>query len=241
MHNSKVLIRFHNLEVLNEKNNYLPNSFKMKKATILLGVLFFFTALLSAQQSNKELTKELKGKAIREARKEAKSLSKEDWGTPPGALPLAKLVEQAWMKQILTDENGDPRYITADGNGVAESKSAAEMQAVELAKLQLAGLVQTNISSLISANIGNEQLSTEDAATVTEVVQSAKNIIATELGYVNPFFKLERQLKGKKVEVQVRLFYDSKQSLQIAKKVVREELEKKLEVNEEQLERLMKF
>ena len=213
----------------------------MKKTTIFFTVLFFFSALLSAQQSDKELTKELKDKAIREARKEAKQLGKEGWQTPPGALPLSKLVEQAWKKQLLTDENGDPRYITADGNGVAESKTAAEMQAVEMAKLQLAGLVQTNISSLISANVGNEQLSTEDAATVTEVVQSAKNIIATELGYVNPFFKLERSLKDKKVEIQVRLFYDSKQSLQIAKKVVREELEKKLQANEEQLERLMKF
>ena len=213
----------------------------MKKSTILLGVLFFISAILSAQQTDKELTKELKDKAIREARKEAKALKKQGWGTPPGALPMEKLVEQAWKKQLLTDENGDPRYITADGNGVAESKTAAEMQAIEMAKLQLAGLVQTNISSLISANVGNEQLSTEDAATVTEVVQSAKNIIATELGYVNPFFKLEKNLKDKKVEIQVRLFYDSKQSLQIAKKIVREELEKKLQANEEQLERLMNF
>lgn len=213
----------------------------MKKFVFLLSAAMLVSGLSFGQSSEKELTKELKDKAIKSARKEAKNLQKEGWNVPPGALPLDKTLEAAWVKQMTTDEKGDPRYITADGNGVAESKTAAEMQAIEMGKLQLAGLVQTNISSLISANIGNEQLSTKDAASVTEIVQSAKNIIATELGYVNPFFKLYKDLKGDVVEVQVRLFYDSKQSMSIAKKVVKEELEKKLQMNEEQLERLMKF
>jgi len=113
------------------------------------------------------------------------------------------------------------------------------MQAIETGKLQLAGLIQTNMSSLINANIGNSQLSTSDAASVTEVVQSAKNMIAMEMGYVNPFFKIYRNLKEDKIEVQVRLFYDVKQSLEIAKKVVRKELKDKLKMNEQQLDKLM--
>ncbi|MDO9580030.1 MAG: hypothetical protein Q7J06_05620 [Bacteroidales bacterium] len=58
----------------------------------------------------------------------------------------------------------------------------------------MAGLIQTNMSSLISANIGNAQLSTQEAASVTEIVQSAKNMIAMELGYVDPSFKLFRNI-----------------------------------------------
>jgi len=39
-----------------------------------------------------------------------------------------------------------------------------------------------------------------------------------QLDYVNPEFKPYRGSKGyKKVEIQVRLFYDAKQSLEIAK------------------------
>jgi hypothetical protein len=82
-------------------------------------------------------------------------------------------------------------------------------------------------------------LSTQEAASVTEVIQSAKNIIAMELGYVDPSFKLYRNIKKDKIEVQVRLFYDTKQSLEIAKKVVRAELKDKLKLNEEKLEKLM--
>ncbi|HBH49309.1 MAG TPA: hypothetical protein DDX98_11750 [Bacteroidales bacterium] len=195
--------------------------------------------MLNAQQNQKQLEKEIKDKAIREARKESKSLKKSGWYVAPGSLPLDKLIENAWMKQYMVDEQGNARFITADGNAVAESKSVADMQSIELAKLQLAGLIQTNISSLVDANIGNAQLSTTDAASVTEIVQSAKNVIAQELGYVNPFFKIYRDLPDDKIEAQVRLFYDVKQSLEIAKKVVRKELKEKLEMNSQQLDKLM--
>jgi hypothetical protein len=210
----------------------------MKKLfTIVLACLIF--GIATPQQTNNELRKDLKNKAIKEARKEAKKMEKAGWTVAPGSIPMAKILENTWMKQVAVDETGNARYIYADGNAVAETKSAAEMQAIEFGKLQLAGLIQTNMSSLISANLGNAQLSTEDAASVTEIVQSAKNIIAMELGYVDPSFKLLKSIGKDKVEVQVRLFYDTKQSLVIAKKVVREELKNKLQLNEEKLEKLM--
>jgi hypothetical protein len=112
------------------------------------------------------LRKDLKDKAIKEARKEAKKMEKEGWSVAPGSLPLAKIIENTWMKQVMVDDNNNVKFIYADGNAVAETKSAAEMQAVELGKLQLAGLIQTNMSSLISANVGNSQLTTQEAASV---------------------------------------------------------------------------
>ncbi len=206
---------------------------------ILIAGIILPAGSIYAQQTERELKKEIKDKAIREARKEAKRMKRDGWYVPPGSLPLDKIIENAWMRQYAEDDNGNPLYITADGNAVAESKTAGEMQAIEMGKLQLAGLIETNVSSLISGNIGNAQLSTEDAASVTEIVQSSKNIIATQLGYVNPFFKLHKDIGKDKIEVQVRLFYDVRQSLEIAKKVVRQEIKDKLKVNEQQLEKLM--
>lgn len=214
----------------------MKTSFKFASLLLVVSIL---AMPVFGQQTDKELRKEIKDRAIKDARKEAKNLKKQGFYVPPGSLPLAKLVEKAWMKQYEEDEMGNQRYITADGNAVAQSKSAAEMQAIELGKLQLAGLIQSNMNSLISANVGNAQLSTDDAASVTEIVQSAKNIIATELGYVNPSFKLYRDIKKDKIEVQVRLFYDVKQSLEIAKKVVQKEVKDKLKINEQQLNKLM--
>ena len=211
---------------------------KILLLTLIAGIVLPSVSLF-AQQTERELKREIKDRAIKEARKEAKKMKKDGWYVPPGSLPLDKIIENAWMKQYTEDENGNQLYITADGNAVAESKTAGEMQAIEMGKLQLAGLIETNVSSLISGNIGNAQLSTEDAASVTEIVQSSKNVIATQLGYVNPFFKLHRDIGKDKIEVQVRLFYDVRQSLEIAKKVVRKELKDKLQMNEEKLEQLM--
>ncbi|MBA4321701.1 MAG: hypothetical protein C0408_02675 [Odoribacter sp.] len=210
----------------------------MKKLIVII-LSCLITGIATPQQTTKELRKDLKDKAIKEARKEAKKMEREGWSVAPGSIPLSKILENTWMKQVTVEEDGNVRYIYADGNAVAESKSAGEMQAIELGKLQLAGLIQTNMSSLISANIGNAQLSTQEAASVTEIVQSAKNIIAMELGYVDPSFKLFRNIGKDKIEVQVRLFYDVRQSLVIAKKVVRQELKDKLKMNEDKLEKLM--
>ena len=211
----------------------------MKKNLFLLICMICAVSLAFGQKTNKELKKELKDKAIKEAQKQAKQFSKEGWKVYPGSLPMDKLIEQAWMKQVAEDENGKPTYITADGNGVAESKSAAESQAIELGKLQLAGMIETNIASIVNANLANSQVSTTEATSVTEVVQSSKNIIAQQLGFVDPAFKLYRDLKDKKIEVQVRLFYETAQSLVVAKKAVRKELKEKLKKTDEEVNKLL--
>jgi len=216
--------------------NFIFNLRFSFSALAALGLCF---TLAFAQTTDKQITKEIKSRALKEARKEAKKLTKDGWKVNPGALPMEKILQNSWEKQYAEDEKGQPVYLTADGNGVAESKSVAEMQAVELGKLQLAGLIETNINSLVSANLGNAQLSKDEAASVTEIVQSAKNLIQVELGYVNPAYKIYREVGEKNIECQVKLFYDRKQSMDIAKKVVRKELKDKLKVNEAQLDKLI--
>jgi len=211
----------------------------MKKIYMLALVAMFIASGSVAQKTDKELKKDVKEKALKEARKEAKNLSKQGWKTNPGSLPLDKLIEESWLKQYQTDENGQPAYITSDGNGVAETKSVAEAQAIELGKLQLAGLIESNIASIVKGNLANAQESTADATSVTEIIQSSKNIIAQQLGYINPNFKIYRDLKDKKIEVQVRIFYETKQSFAIAKKAIRKELKDKLKKTDEQVDKLL--
>ncbi len=216
----------------------------MKKSVLVLAVAFVLSLSCSTQKGVdvKSLVKE---KPSSQARKEEKKLMKAGWDVAPGSLPLAKVLDKAWEMAYQTNESGQPKYMSADGNGVAQSKSAAEMQAMELAKLQLAGQLQQNIAALTTANIGNSQTSNVDAATVTEVIQSAKNIIATKLGRIDPVFKIYRShetypaLNKGIVEVQCRIFYDKDQAETQAKQVVKEELKKKTQANEEELKKLM--
>ncbi len=226
----------------------------MKKTLFIIAALFLTLSIanLNAQNRKREvrkIKKELKKRAIREARKEAKQLSKEGWDVQPGSMPLPKLLERSWIKQLEENDEGGLRYIYADGNGVAQTVSAAEMQAMNLAQLQLASQISTRVASLVNTNIANMQNSTLDANTVTEVVQSAKNIVAAKLGRVDPVFKIIRKAgQGRKrrnklakgnVEMQVRIFYDKSQAEMKAKEAIKEEFRKKTKATEEELKKLM--
>jgi len=210
------------------------------KKVLLLSICLLTAATMSfGQMTKKELKKEIKAKASKEAQREAKKYRKMGWDVAPGSLPLEKMFQESFERQLDRDEKGNRIYLYADGNQVAESKTAGEMAALEFAKLNLAGEIQTSVSSLVSANIGNAQLSREEAASTGDIVQSAKNMIATELGFIDPAFKIYRNVGDKNIEVQVRVFYDRRQSMDIAKKIVRKELKEKLKLNEEKLEKIM--
>ena len=196
-------------------------------------------------KSEKKLTREIKKRAVKQARKEAKRFRKEKWYVAPGALPMDKQVQKAWELQYLDDDKGYPLYIVASGNSVAETQSASKLQAMELAKLELAGLVQSNIAALIENSIANSQLNRDDAASVTKTVAASKNIIAQEIGRVLPLFEIYRKAgKGKdqrNIECSVRIGYNSEMAMETAKKVVREKLEQETEILHDKLDKLLDF
>ena len=207
--------------------------------TVLLAVAFVMPA--TAQKSDRKLEKELSKKSMKKARKEAKKYKKDGFFVPPGALPMDIQLENAWKKQIMTDEDGYPEYIVATGNSVAESQTAAKIQATETAKLELAGTITTNVAALIESNIANQQLNLEDAASVTKTVAAAKSIIAQELGRVIPLFEVYKKIGKTNIESDIRLAYHSKTAYDVAKKVIRKSLEEQTEIMQEKLDKLMDF
>jgi len=82
--------------------------------------------------------------------------------------------------------------------------------------MELAGTIATEVAALIENNIANQQLNTEEAASVTKTVAGAKNIIAQELGRVIPLVEVYRKY-NRSVEVNLRIAYDSKLALDKAK------------------------
>ena len=215
---------------------------KIKHTLLVVALLAFGNAELTfAQKTDREVEKSISSKSMKLARRQAKELKKEGWDVTPGSLPLEKLLEKAYIKAEVENEKGNKKYIFADGNGVGESKTAAETQALTIAKLALASQIESNVNALISSNVANEQLTAEDAASITKVLSSSKELVSAQLGYVEPIFKIYRTPKNnsKNVEVQMRIFYETEQSMQIAKRIVKEELKEKLKINEEQLDKMM--
>ena len=205
---------------------------KIFVAVLMLSICGGVQAQITKEQlkERKELKKlskaELNEKASKAARKEAKRLAKEGWQAAPGALPLEKQLDKSYMMQQEFDEDMFPKYLMGEAMSIGENYDAAKMQALELAKQNLAGQIQTEVTALIENTVANNQLAAEEAASVTKMVSAAKNLISQRIGRVVPVVEVYRTLQNKNKEVRVYIAYNSKMAKAAAKNAIRDELAK---------------
>ena len=194
------------------------------------------------KELKKQSTKALHEKATKEARKEAKKMKKQGWQTTPGTLPIEKQVDRAFLMQMEYDEDLFPKYLMGEGMSIGENYDGAKMQAIELAKQNLAGQIQTEITTLIENNVANSQITAGEAATVTKSLMAGKSLISQSLGRVLPVIEVYRVVDKKKnqnKEVLVRLAYDSQKAKEAAKKATRAGLEEGTEELQNKLDTLL--
>lgn len=199
---------------------------------LLSGITASYAQLTKEQQKErKEMAKaskaQLNEKASKAARNEAKKMKKEGWQTAPGALPIEKQLDKSYMMQYEYDEDMYPKYIMGEGMSVGGNYDAAKMQALELAKQNLAGQIQTEVTALVENTVANAQLSGEDAESVTRSVLASKNLISQSLGRTIPIVEVYRTLSNKNKEVLVRIAYSGDAAKKIAKEAVRKDLEQR--------------
>lgn len=183
--------------------------------------------------------KELNEKASKAARKEAKRLSKEGWKTAPGALPLEKQLDKSYMMQYQYDSDGFPQFIMAEAMSTGGNYDAAKMQALELAKQNLAGQIQTEVTALIENTVANEQMDQGDAASITRSVMASKNLISQSIGRVVPVVETYRAVNGNNKEVLVRIAYSQNMAKAAAKKAIAKNLEQQSDSLHNKLDKLL--
>lgn len=214
----------------------------MNRLNITLAALLaiFMINTTSAQPTTKEVKQALKLKVPSEVKKQAKTYDKEGYYVAIGAPTLERQLTLAWMKEMETDEAGFEKYITGNGQSVGETQIAAKLQATEAAKLDLAGKLSSNIAALIENNFANAQLNTQEATSVTQTIAAAKNLIVREIGLTTTLVELYKDI-DKNIEANVRLAYDRETAMNLAKTVVREQLENETKLLQDKLDQLMKF
>ena len=214
---------------------------KFKFFTVLL--MFAIAQTAWAQSVNsaqlKQLNQNLKEKSTKEARKEAKKLKKDGWVVTPGSLPLERQLDRSYLTIMETDEDQNPVYITGEGQSVGENYDAAKMQAMELARQQIASKIGSETTALIDNLVGNKQLGAEEAATVTTLLSEGKTIISQKLGRVVPVVECYRTLKNNNKEVMVRLATKESAIREVMKDYLRDEMEKKGAKMSDQLDELL--
>lgn len=222
----------------------------MKKLLTMALALFLTGTTTALAQSQKEIRKErketaklakseLNEKASKAARKEAKKLKKDGWTNAPGALPIDKQLDKSYMMQMEYDEDLFPKYMMGEAMSIGQNYDAAKMQAVELAKQNLAGQIQTEVTALIENTVANKQLEAEEAESIVQSIIAGKNLISQSIGRTITVVEVYRTLQNRNKEVLVRIAYNSSMAKAAAKRAAKKELEKKGEDLQKKLDELL--
>lgn len=210
----------------------------MKKLTTLLVIALSVVMISSCASSN--LTKDQKA-AEKTVKKEAKRLKKEGWQVAPGNIAMDFQLKESFNMALEKDEKGYSKYVSGEAMSIGENYDAALFQATNLAKLDLAGKIQTEVTELIDNRLANKQLSQQQAASLAESVAASKNLVSQKLGRVLVPIKMYRNLDNGNVEVRTVMYYNHDMAMDILKQTMREDLEQKADDLSKQLDKLLGF
>lgn len=221
----------------------------MKKLIFITLSMFLIYPLAYSQdvdqimKDRKEIARmtksELDARASKSARKEAKKYERDGWQVAPGQLPLERQLDRTYRMQYELDDNFLPKYILSEAMSIGETYDAAKLQAMELAKLNLAGQMQSQIVALVENEVRNSQLPQEDAVSATQTIMGSRNQIAQSIGRVITVVECYRVKSGKNKEVRVQIACPSDMAMQSAKSAIREELQRDGERLSEKLDSML--
>jgi len=199
---------------------------KFLAVLMMLSLSMGVMAQNAMQQKVKQNKSALKEKASKDAKNEAKRLKKEGWTVLPGGLPLEKQVDRLYMFLEDFDEDMNPLYIDGTGRGQGENFAAAQVQATELARMELAGKIGSEATGIVDNMVANKMLADDQAASITTTLVENKTIFSQKLGRVQTPLIVTRVLKNNMKEVTVRMVTKKSAVEEIAKEAIRAELEK---------------
>lgn len=209
----------------------------MKKLSVFV-MMFVSLFLMASCGSNQALTKDQKH-ATKMISKEVRQLKKEGWKVAPGNLSLEMQLKESYNKALEKDANGYDKFISGEAMTSGENYDAALFQASNLAKLDLAGKIETEITELIDNKLANKQLTQKQASSLAESVAASKNLVSQKLGRVIVPVKMYRDLENGNVEVRTVVYYSHDLAMEAAKATIRENLEKKADDLSKQLDNIL--
>lgn len=188
---------------------------KLFVTMMLLGI----TLGASAQTAS-----ELKLKASKTAKKQAKEYKKQGWEIAPGAIPMERQLDRSYLMEYDTDLDMQSKYAFGEAISTGQFYDAAKLQASELAKSDLVGKISSEITRLVETQIKTKQLPEEQAQSVAAATEKSKSLVIQRLGAITPVLEFHRKLKNGNVEVMIRYAYNRERAVNQAVKEIDEGL-----------------
>ncbi len=187
----------------------------MKLLYLLLAatISFAFTANVSAQ--TRELTKDEKKELDKEVKESLKSL--EGWQVKPGSLSLQAQQRRSSQVQLFEED----KWIVGSASSTGSIYDAARLQAMTLAKSEVAGQMETQITEMIDAKAENKELGNGTAESVTDIAMKSKaKIVDKKVRRPRILMECYRNLPNGNIEVLVRLAIDKNTVEDLVEKIV---------------------
>lgn len=193
----------------------------MKKISQMLGMALMAALLMVGTPAEAQTRQQKK-----DAKKAAKILEKEGYQTMD--IPIVRQLEQFYAKRDQIGEDGMPAYLHASGIGVGNTYAAARLLATTDAKVRLAGNIQTKVMDEVKARVADDQLSSEEAVSVTRALEKATLLVAEKLNRAITAQEYFKVLPNKNYEVRVTLMYSVKTIEDMLLKEARKALEEEM-------------
>ena len=178
-------------------------------------------------------------KVSKASKNRAKDDKKEGW-KPSGPLTLEQQYERAAVYQnSFEDDMVTPKFVYGEGQSIGSAYDGAMLQARELARQNLISSIESDINQIIENNVSNNNMSSDEATTVSKTLSRSRNVITKKLGQTIPAIERYRKLPNGNYEVYVQTYYSMDKARQITQTVLRAELEKESEHLGEQLDKMM--
>lgn len=221
------------------------------KAAVLAGcwaaILTLFTACGPSEDLARSITQmrhlglqeneDLQKMVARRATKEVRKLKKQDYFVEPMALPMDAQLAKVYAYESAMNADGLPLYFLERASTKTRSKSAGKQHAIEVAKIFLAGRFASRIAGLAITDLSNNELSQEEAKSISKVVSTYDNWIAKKLGPVIPLAVLYREEENGILEVNVTVAYNIEANLENLREQTLSQLEKDTQIARERLEK----
>lgn len=164
-------------------------------------------AIIKERIENRKIASSALGKKVEKvAKKQAKAFAKDGWKPAPGGLPLESQLADYYTKCY--QQNGSfPTFIIGKGEATGSNYAAAKKQAMNLAIVNVAEMLQAEVTELTEMSLSNKEISEEEAASINTTVSNSMVKVQGTINNVRPVVEMQREANGKK-QVTVQVVYD---------------------------------
>jgi hypothetical protein len=191
------------------------------------------------QMMRKESKDAMKKRVAKATKKEAKRLAKEGWQVLPGSLPMERQLDRAYDLEYQINEDLSPAFFIGAGQSTGQNVDAAKLQANEMARMQIATKMETEMAALIENSVGNKQTSPDEAVSLSQMIANSKTRIHAKMGRTQTIFEAYRKKPNGNVEVLVRMAYSYKEAKKAAQAGLQEQLSNMTEEQQKRLKEIV--